>query len=145
MSLLDFGSESSEILWMGEAISQGTVKEGDLCKVLTITKTADSRGFLIETEFKGSIIFDYAWRKGKTGSTLATLFDDPQAGDKNAIYCKAQNKVKNAVLVAKEEKSATWDVQEEDGKTILTFRGKTLSVTTAPGKPNETSEVPRSA
>lgn len=135
MALLEFGSDSQELLWMGEAISTGAVKEGDLCKVMSITRTADGRGFLLETVHKGQTVYDYAWRKGKTGSTLATMFDDPTVADENSIYCKAQSKVKNAVLQPKEEKKCRWELKQQDGKDVLVFFGTAVRAVTPPTTP----------
>lgn len=120
MALLEFGEGSNELLWMAEAISKGSVQQGALLEIVSITKTSSGNGFLIECVCKDQFVFDFAWKKGKTGQTLAAIFDDPTLADGNALQCKAQTSVKNAVLSAKEVKGVKWELSTYEGKDKLT-------------------------
>lgn len=121
MPLLDFGDDSNDILWMGEAIDAGVVPEGTKLEIRNIARTTDGRGFLIECDYQGETIFDYAWKKGKTGQALSTMFSDPTEADGNHLLCKAQKKVKNAVLLAEELPGCRWELSTVGDKEILSF------------------------
>lgn len=140
MALLDFGSEMDSFLWMGEAVATGIVKVGDLLDVVSVVRAGDGRGFLIECVAGSERIYDYAWKKGKTGQTLQQLFDDPTQGDGNKLQCKAQVTVKNAVLRALEQKGSTWELRTAGEKEILSYLGK--QVTKPAARTAETSELP---
>lgn len=140
MALLSFDSDSDSFLWMGEAISEKIVKTGDLLDVVSITLSGDGRGFLIECVFGETTVYDYAWKKGKTGQTLLQLFDDPTQGDGNKLMCKAQVGIKNAVLKAVEQKGCRWELRTQGEKEILCYLGKQKEP--AKFRTQETSESP---
>lgn len=120
MALLDFGSGSNEMVWMGEALCEGYVKEGQTLEVSEITRASDGRGFLIRCSDGDLEIFDYAWAKGKMGTMLAAIFANPELAADNSIQVKCQSKIKNAQLTAVESKGVLWNLGFLEDKEVLT-------------------------
>lgn len=117
--LLDFGQDTDSFVWMAEAIDTGMVKAGEELEIQTIAKTTSGTGYIIECRKGAELIYDYAWSKGKTGQVIQSMFTDPSVADDNHLFCKAQNKVKNAVLVAKQTEGVEWVVSMVGDKEVL--------------------------
>lgn len=105
---LNFDSDSNDILWTAEALSQGVVSPGEMMPVVSIIEATNKMGYLIICESNNREITDYVWAKSNIGKHLAVLLASPSEGNDTAILCKAQDKVKNAVLKTTEKKGSFW-------------------------------------
>lgn len=135
---LDYSGEDVEKLWVGEALTEGLVQEGDRIPVSAIYTVPSGKGFRIDCELEVDgrkyRVLDFTWRKSKLGNVLASLLSNCHRAAGESLTLVAQSKQKNAVL-SYERKPGYW-VEVLDESDALT------GVQWIPGDPPpEVSEV----
>ncbi|HEY9659905.1 MAG TPA: hypothetical protein V6C65_15725 [Allocoleopsis sp.] len=129
---LNFDSSADDILWTAEALHQGIVKDGEMMPVDQIIRTANGMGFIITCQANKCTITDYVWGKSKIGVHLNALLENPSEGANTSIQCKAQDKIKNAVLKTVEVNGASWvAMTDEKGRDLVAYVPKKVTPKTS--------------